>query len=167
MNETITETNARCELLFRLLGRLDEQIRIELDLIGQRMNLLAVSQAFLFAAYTTDLLVLDPYKHLRNFLLWGLPALGLGICTIVFLSLCAAIHVVHQRKCERETIRDRLRDDLEGTLLPPSVFGSRRLVILDHVSPDKWQHACGNYPSIFLGPFIATVWIILLSTSKN
>jgi len=149
------------DLIF-LLNRLDEQIRIELDLVGHRMSVLAVSQSFLFTAFTTDLLIADRFGRFRTILLWAIPLLGIAICLIIGFALSAAMYVSHVRKVEREVCRDRLREELEESSLRPDVFRGKKIEILAHVAPRSIPDKFGNYPPLLLVPAIAICWIVLV-----
>lgn len=158
----VAQPNAKEETLRYLLSRLDEQIRIELELVGQRMNVLGVSQAFLFTAFTTDMLVSKgSLDRLKTELLWMIPILGMVICVIVALALYAAVCVIQARKSEREKIRDLLREELENGCMKSDMLRNSRMQILEHVAPRSWPDRLGNWPPVFLGPFIFLCWLIL------
>lgn len=147
-----------------ILSRLDEHIRIELDLVGQRMNVLAVSQAFLFTAFTTAMLVSDQsrsLKALQTVLLRMIPLLGTAICVIVGVALCAAVSVVRSRKRERTAIRDLLREEFAGAGLTPGESHREKVEMLEQVELGSWPHRLGNYPPLFLAPVIAACWLLL------
>jgi len=143
-----------------LLDRLDDQIHMELELIGHRMNVLVVSQAFLFAAYTTDLLAKgDKSVKIENALLWIIPVVGALTCAIIGVSLIVALVVIRRRKFERDKVRDKLRDAMVATSLKNIAWGSTE--ILEHVSCGTVPHRSGNYPPLLLPPVILVAWAYL------
>lgn len=167
MTKLLEDEKRRCDLKY-LLDRLDDQIHIEIELIGHRMNVLVVAQAFLFAAYTTDLLTKNQkqFADLEIALLHVIPIVGAIICIMVGVSLIVAIVVLRSRKKERDQVRNKLREEMRETTLKDIVFGEN-IEILGHVSSDTTAHKIGNLPPAFLSFLILGAWIYLLHSYSS
>jgi hypothetical protein len=138
--------------------RVDGQIRLELELIGQRITALCISQSFLVAAFVNVVRIdkehetsFAPY---RSLLLVALPIIGLWIAVVLGLAMKAAEHVIRQRKTEREDIRTALRSLLETSPL-------RQTDVLGHVSLDSPEHRSGQHVGS-VSWIIALFWIVMM-----
>lgn len=149
--------------LIYLLDRLDNQIRVELDLIGQRMTALCISQSFMFSAFATA--ANGPRGNIQAALIFWLPLLGITIATILEASIGAAIYAIWDRKRDREIVRQKVKHEFSLGGLNSSYFedipGSAHFEMLAHVSASDIPHKLGNYWTLALAPSLAVVWIIL------
>jgi hypothetical protein len=141
-----------------LFDRADSQIRVELDLIGQRMAALCISQSFLVAAFVA-LIRLGPndgntFAYYRAGLLPVLPLMGLSLSTILGCSLLAADSIIKKRKEQRDEIKKQLAPQLKtGDLSEEHV--------LAHVPVKSWQHRLGQW-LIWMAWIMAAFWIFTI-----
>lgn len=134
-------------LRFRLT-RFDQQICIEFDLIGHRMNWLMTSQAFLFAAFALCVTTTSPRPTLAaTWLQYLLPAIGAISAVLVGLAIFAAHRVIDRLKPARAI--------LEGLA---TEAGFEKLGVDVHSS----DHRTGNLPSLILPWTLASAWIVLI-----
>jgi hypothetical protein len=128
------------------LTRYDQQIELELNLIGARMTWLAISQSFLFGAFVGGG-NLQPYAFGA-----GVQALvsvvGLLICVWVRTGVQAALHVVDVRKDQRQPVLEALSSEL-GIALPA-------------VNRTDREHKGGNAPPRMIPTMLILAWAGLI-----
>ena len=134
-------------LRFRI-KRLDDQIRVEFDLIGHRMTWLVISQSFLFSAVslTVNNLVNPSAVKISELLRWLIPIIGIITCSSVGLATFAALSVITNLKEQRDNLEDKAKDDLE----------------LIGVRITSWEHKIGNIPSLILPWILCIAWLLVL-----
>lgn len=139
------------ESLSRRLTRLDSQLKIEYELIGQRVSWLLVSNSFLFGAFVVGLNNVNPNTNVQKLihvLILAIPVIGLTSSVLVALAVRAAHEVISDLKA----VRDRVEEEAYRA------FSYERL----GVQSKSWPHVVGNWPPTLLPPLFAIVWARLL-----
>jgi len=134
------------------LKRLDDQIRMEYDLMGQRMSWMVISQSFLFSAValTANNSVDPSMRKVLSLLRLLMPFVGILSCLFSMAAIFAARSVINRLK----TLRNRLEDLFEQQ----NGDGFDRL----GVRQTDWQHSFGNFPTSFLPLTLIGVWLTIL-----
>jgi len=140
------------------LIRLDSQLKIEYELVGQRVSWLLVSNSFLFGAFVVSLnnmsanannMCSDARIHrLIHILFLAIPIIGLVSSVLVALAVRAAHEVIFELK----VVRDRVEEEASRAL------AYERLGV--HIK--SWPHIVGNWPPVLLPPLFAVVWATIL-----
>ncbi len=132
------------------LERIEKYIRMEYDLMGQRMSWMVISQSFLFSAVAlTANSAVDPsMRQIIELLRLLIPFIGILSCLLSSLAIVAARSVINRLK--------HLRNDLEDKF--SSEYGLDKL----GVRQTEWQHSFGNFPTSFLPFTLSCVWLIIL-----
>ena len=137
---------AQVDTLKYALARYDQQIEVELNLIGARMTWLAISQSFLFGAFVGGG-NLQPYAF-GAAVQALVSVVGLLICVWVRAGVQAALHVVDLRKDEREPVLNALSAEL-GIALPV-------------VHRTDKEHHGGNAPPRMIPTMLIVAWVGLM-----
>lgn len=139
---------------FDTLKRIDEQIRMEYDLMGQRMSWMVISQSFLFSAIalTANSSVEASMRKVIDLLRILIPFVGTLSCLFAIASIFAARSVINRLK--------NLRSSLEDTLY---VQNNEDKFYKLGVRQSEWQHSFGNFPTSFLPFTLACIWLIILT----
>jgi hypothetical protein len=146
-NEGDGQLDYLANLRFRL-DRFDRQISIEFTLIGDRMNWLMTSQAFLFAAFAVCITAQSPrFGWLVSLLEYMLVATGTVSAWLVGRAIRAAHTVVDGLK------RKRARLEFEATAKGFEELG---------VDVSSVEHRAGNTPSLYLPWWLFAVWLFTL-----
>jgi hypothetical protein len=144
-------TRSTDALQFRL-NRLDAQIRVEYDTIGQRMVWLMISQSFLFSSFVTSTIAWETAEsfHASVFqdLRWILAGIGLFSALMVWASILAA----HDAIAWLLSIRDRVEENAAAT------EGIDRL---GHLIP-PFSTLMGNMPPKLIPLMLTATWGYLL-----
>jgi hypothetical protein len=130
------------------LGRLDSQIRVEFDVVNERMTWLMTAQSFLFIAYANVWVGLSRGSGMiLSKLAVIIPLIGIAMAILVRLSVWAAHSVVSQVKDERNRFEE----------IHP-VYREYKI----SVHRKQKEHRLGNLPAQVL-PFVFIVaWAGLL-----
>lgn len=135
------------------LKRLDEQIHIEYDLMGQRMSWVVISQSFLFSAIalTANSSVDISMRKVIELLRLLVPFVGILSCLFSMAAILAARSVINRLKSLRNSLEDSLN-------LQNGEDGFDKL----GVRQTEWQHSFGYFPTSFLPFTLICVWLIIL-----
>ncbi|AFY73076.1 hypothetical protein Syn7502_00961 [Synechococcus sp. PCC 7502] len=138
---------------FSTLKRLDDQIHMEYDLMGQRMSWMVISQSFLFTAVaaSANSSVDHSMRKVIDLLRLLIPSIGILSCLFAIAAIFAARSVINRLKNIRNSLEDAL--SLE--------HGEDRFYKLG-VRQTEWQHSFGNFPTSFLPLALICVWLIIL-----
>jgi len=132
------------------IERLDYHIRMEYDLMGQRMSWMVISQSFLFSAValTANSSVDRSMHQVIELLRLLIPFIGVLSCLLSSAAIIAARSAINRLK--------HLRDALEDTFSVE--YGIDKL----GVRQSEWQYSFGNFPTSFLPFTLSFVWLIIL-----
>jgi hypothetical protein len=139
---------------FDRLKRIDEQIRMEYDLMGQRMSWMVISQSFLFSAIalTANSSVDPSMRKVIELLRLLIPFVGILTCLFAIASIFAARSVINRLK--------NLRDSLEDALY---LQNNQDKFYKLGVRQNEWQHSFGNFPTSFLPFTLVSIWLMILA----
>jgi hypothetical protein len=145
----VANTPINEEMLRFRIKRLDDQIRVEFDLIGHRMTWLVISQSFLFSAVslTVNNSVNPSAVKISELLRWLIPIIGIITCISVGLATFAARSVINKLK--------RQRDPLESQ--DPTDYQLESI----GVRSSSWEHKIGNIPSLILPWVLCIAWFLV------
>ncbi len=130
--------------------QLTDQIDREFELLGQRMNWLLTSNAFLLTVTAISIGASDSSKFytLAPVLMCGAAILGTIICFLSYFVMKAARQAIIERKMNRETYEVKIRAEYEFDF---------------HITvPTDVGHFVGNSPNYILPISISFIWLIVL-----
>lgn len=138
----VANTPINEEMLRFRIKRLDDQIRVEFDLIGHRMTWLVISQSFLFSAVslTVNNSVNPSAVKISELLRWLIPIIGIITCISVGLATFAARSVIDKLKSQRDPLESQ------------EPIGVRSA---------SWEHKIGNIPSVILPWVLCIAWFLV------
>jgi hypothetical protein len=144
-----TQWNAQTTVLAQL-GRLDEAIKIEFDLVNARMTWLVVSESFIISSFVTAMAYYAPGHRIADGLL-----LVMSLTAILGLILAAvvipAIHAAHSATDKLKETRCEWENRVEPAHMRVHLISSR--------DP---QHPMGKIPAIWIPWVLVGVWCILI-----
>lgn len=156
LEETIVSTECeqtKCEedRLFRRLTRVEIHLKNEFDLIGQRVNWLLASNAFLFTALMLNVNHVNsataPYSRLISHAALLLSTLGIGSSLLTLLSIIGAYQVVNKLKFERQNIEREANRKYQHD----------QIGVNNHDIP----HILGHLAPLFLPLLLILVWVLM------
>lgn len=141
------------------LGRFDDAIKAEFDLIGLRMTWLVVSESFIFTAFSIAVsnyrqessgivLILPDALH---YLIWALPILGMLMASLVYIAIIAAHSAIYRLKNQRDGMTERLPLHL----------------MIRPISRGDIQHRLGNIPPWGIPPLLFLAWALALCVLRK
>ena len=99
--------------------RFDGEIRLELELVGQRMVWLSISHSFLFSAFTVEVVArASAASAIRLVLRHAIPLIGVVSAIAVGLAVLAAQAAARSLRRERAELEARRADTSPGWLAP-------------------------------------------------
>jgi len=133
------------------LARLDGHIRFEFDLTAQRLTYLAISESFLFSAYTVIQANYDPTKFVNNVYLqrvaFILPILGVALAAAALIAVIGAISMTRILKDERGALNGQSQ--------------AAGLGVDNRINSSCWQHKAGLVPAAVLPLAFLFGWLYI------
>ncbi len=136
-----------------IINRMDSQIRIEFELVNQRMSWLMVAQSFLFIAYATVWVGLSREVNIiLSKLTLIIPSIGIAMAILVRIAIWAAHNIVSHVKDERARFEKE-----------HPAYKDYRI----SVHRKELEHKLGNFPAQILPFLFIASWAALLYWTIN